>query len=86
MMRLLRVVLKVSHIISDAEWAKEMRRLLRSSVRSFPALCNVGGLLCLLYFVYSIVGVSMFFNVKYQGYINSHAHFQAIHLYRHASM
>jgi hypothetical protein len=77
MLRVTRVVLRVIRFIKFVRRLKNMQRLLETVIFALPSLANVGALLFLLGTVYSILGKSLFANVKHQTYITDHANFRS---------
>lgn len=49
------------------KWAKGIRQLIFALIISLPALVNIGALLTLILFIYSIIGMSSFGNLKITG-------------------
>ncbi len=45
---------------------------------SLPALVNIGSLILLIIFIYSVLGVYLFALIKLNGELNDHANFQSI--------
>ena len=60
-------VFRVARILRIIQMAKGIRRLLYTLVCSLPALMNIGTLLMLIIYIYSVVGVAMFGTVQRQG-------------------
>lgn len=60
-------VFRVARILRIIQMAKGIRRLLYTLVCSLPALMNIGTLLLLIIYIYSVVGVAMFGTVQRQG-------------------
>lgn len=60
-------VFRVARILRIIQMAKGIRRLLYTLVCSLPALMNIGTLLMLIIYIYSVVGVAMFGFVQQQG-------------------
>ena len=54
---------------------KSLNVLFFTFVGAVPQLTNVGGLLFLFLFLYSVLGVSLFGAVKQHGALNEHANF-----------
>ena len=54
---------------------KNLVVLFYTFVGAIPQLTNVGGLLFLFLFLYSVLGVSLFGTVKHQAALNRHANF-----------
>ena len=77
-LRVVRVLMKLMRVIRTAPWAADLRRILFAIVPALPSLCNIGVLLGLLYFVYAALGMSFFYNVRYQESINELANFRSI--------
>ena len=63
LLRVARVV-KIGRILRLIKGAKGIRTLLFSLVMAFPALVNIGLLLFLVMFIFSVFGMSLFRNVK----------------------
>jgi len=75
--RVVRVV-KVGRVLRLVEGARGIRTLLFALVISLPALLNIGLLLFLVIFIYSIFGMNLFMYVKYDGSINELFNFENI--------
>lgn len=60
-------VFRVARILRIIQMAKGIRRLLYTLICSLPALMNIGTLLLLIIYIYSVVGVAMFGTVQIQG-------------------
>lgn len=75
LLRTLRVF-RVARLLRFLENAKGIRRLVFSLVISVPALFNIGALLFLFIFIYSIVGMSFFGYVKKSGGLNDVVNFE----------
>ncbi|CAG9133928.1 unnamed protein product [Plutella xylostella] len=75
---LLRVVrvFRIGRILRLIKAAKGIRKLLFALVVSLPALFNIGALLALITFIYAIIGMSIFGNVKEQGALDDIVNFQ----------
>ena len=56
--------------------SRGVKRLLATIIISAPSLGNVGLLLLLLMYIYSILGVELFANVAHGEFINSDANFE----------
>jgi hypothetical protein len=65
-MRVLRLVKK----------AKSLKAIFQTFIVTIPSLANVGSLLILLLYLYSVLGISLFATVKLQNAITVHANFQ----------
>ena len=66
LIRALRVV-RILRILRLLKGAKELRDLIITMILSFPSLVNVGSLLALLLFIYSVLGVNLFTFVAQDG-------------------
>lgn len=66
---------RIFRVLRLIKRAKSLRIMFTTLVVTLPALVNVGGLLLLLIFLYSILGVSLFAEVKMQAPLHSHANF-----------
>uniref|UniRef100_A0A1I8HN50 Sodium channel protein n=1 Tax=Macrostomum lignano TaxID=282301 RepID=A0A1I8HN50_9PLAT len=75
---LLRVVriFRIGRVLRLIKAAKGIRQLLFALVISLPALFNIGALLALIVFIYSIVGMSLWGNVIHNGAINDLVNFE----------
>ena len=75
---LLRVIriFRVARLLRLLEFAKGVRQLLVALVISLPALLNIGTLLFLVIFIFAIIGMSTFGNIKQQGSIDENVNFQ----------
>ena len=71
LLRILRVlrILRILRVLKS-KGAKQLRTLIMTLIFSFPALWNVGRMLALLIFIYSVLGVQLFTFVVYQDEIN----------------
>jgi large-conductance mechanosensitive channel len=68
--------LRIFRLVRLVRSAKGIRRQLQILMLSWPSLFNVGGLLFLVFCIYSVLGVQFFFNVKHRMWLNSHANFE----------
>ena len=59
LLRVLRI-LRILRILRLLKGAKDLRDLIVTMVLSFPSLLNVGSLLALILFIFSVLGVTMF--------------------------
>lgn len=69
-------VFRVARILRIIQMAKGIRRLLYTLICSLPALINIGTLLLLLVYIYSVVGVAMFGYVRRNGILNDQVNFE----------
>ena len=75
LLRVLRLV-RITRILRLVKQAKGIRTLLFALVISLPALVNIGILLFLIIFVFSIVGMSQFAHVKLDGKLDDVVNFK----------
>jgi hypothetical protein len=68
---------RISRIFKIIKKYKNLRILFYTFIGAIPQLTNVGGLLFLFLFLYSVLGVFMFAEVKLQDSLNIHANFQS---------
>ena len=68
--------LRIGRVFRFLKKNKNMKIIFQTFIESFPQLSNVGSLLFLFLFIYSILGVFMFGGVKLQLGLNAHANFQ----------
>ena len=69
-------VFRVVRLLRLIPKASGLRTLFQTLAFSFPALFNVGGVLSLFFFIYAVVGVQLFGNVKRGIHLNRHANFE----------
>eukprot|EP00004_Rigifila_ramosa_P019174 TRINITY_DN4846_c0_g1_i3.p1 TRINITY_DN4846_c0_g1~~TRINITY_DN4846_c0_g1_i3.p1 ORF type:complete len:1566 (-),score=403.70 TRINITY_DN4846_c0_g1_i3:850-5007(-) len=72
---LLRAV-RIGRLLKLMHFMKGMWSLFKTILVSLPSLMNVGSLLLLLFFIYAVLGVSLFGSVVFQENINSNANFR----------
>ena len=65
-------VVRVLRILRLLKGAKDLRDLIMTMIFSFPSLINVCGVLGLVTFIYSVVGVDLFTFVVRQDNINDY--------------
>ncbi|KAG2498044.1 hypothetical protein HYH03_003805 [Edaphochlamys debaryana] len=70
-------VLRVVRVLRLIRGAKGIRKLLRTLLYSLPALANVGGVMLLFFFIFAVIGVSLFAGIKYGEALDSHANFDS---------
>ena len=74
LLRVLRVF-RILRILRLLKGAKELRNLIVTLIESFPALVNVCGVLALITFMYSVLGVDLFTFVVHQDTIDDDRNF-----------
>lgn len=66
---------RVVRIFRIIKKAKVLRIIIDTFIVSLPSLLNVGGLLFLIIFIYAVLGVQLFADIKLQEDLNHHANF-----------
>lgn len=72
-------VLRVMRVFRMINVFKRIKRLLLAINTSVPSLINVGALLFLLYFVYSVAGMSLFGKLNRGEFVNDYANFETFY-------
>ena len=67
---------RISRIFKIIRRYKSLRVLFNTFIDALPQLTNVGGLLFLFLFLYSVLGVTLFAKVKLSGELDIHANFK----------
>lgn len=67
---------RISRILRLVKRAKSLNIIFETFIVTIPALVNVGGLLLLFLYLYSVLGVSLFAEIKLQSELNENANFQ----------
>ena len=76
-LRVLRVF-RILRILRLLKGAKDVRDLIVTAILSFPSLINVGSLLSLVVFIYSVLGVQAFTFLAHQENINDDRNFDTV--------
>jgi hypothetical protein len=69
--------LRISRVLKFVSKAKQIKVIIDTFTYTLPALTNIGGLLVLFLYIFAILGVFLFAEVKLQGYLEVHANFQS---------
>jgi hypothetical protein len=69
--------LRMIRIFKLIKQAKGMRVIFDTLIITVPAITNIGGLLLLLLFMFSILGIFLFSEIKLQSNLDDHANFQS---------
>ena len=77
LLRVLRVF-RILRILRLLKGAKELRNLIVTMILSFPSLLNVGSMLCLVTFIYAVLGVNLFTFVAHQDNLNDQRNFDTL--------
>ncbi|CEM21952.1 unnamed protein product [Vitrella brassicaformis CCMP3155] len=70
-------VFRIARLFRLIRFAKGLDRLFQAFILSIPKLINVGLLLFLLLYIFSMLGISLFAKVGYNGDLNDHANFRS---------
>jgi hypothetical protein len=73
MMRMLRV----ARIFRIMRQRKGLMRLIRTLFLALPSLANVGAVLALIFFIYSIVGMNVLSSIRHGEFLNEDANFES---------
>lgn len=68
---------RVGRVFRLIKSAPTLRQLFNTLLITLPSLVNIGALLFLMYFIYSIMGMQLFAKVKYGSYLSAQANFQS---------
>ncbi|EGR32725.1 hypothetical protein IMG5_072530 [Ichthyophthirius multifiliis] len=68
-------VLRVTRLLKLVKSMQGLQKIIDCMVFAFPSLMNVGALLLLVFFIYSVLGVFLFKDVKQGNIINSYNNF-----------
>jgi hypothetical protein len=66
---------RIARIFRLVKRAKRLKLIFDTFIASLPALANVGGLLMLFLYIYSILGVFLFAEIQLQTTLDVHANF-----------
>jgi hypothetical protein len=77
LLRVLRVF-RILRLVRLLKHAKELRNLIMTMVLSFPSLLNVGSLLCLVIYIYAVIGIHLFAFLLRQDAINKDRNFESL--------
>ena len=67
---------RITRVIRLVKRARRLKVIFETFIVTIPALANVGGLLLLFLYIYAILGVFLFADVKLQTNLSVHANFQ----------
>ena len=69
--------LRMSRIFKFVQKSKQIKVIFETLIVTIPAITNIGGLLLLLLYMFSVLGVFLFAEVQLQDYLDHHANFQS---------
>ena len=55
-----------------------MKNIFNTFITTLPSMVNIGGLMILIIFIYSVIGVSLFATVRMQAPMNDHLNFRNV--------
>ena len=67
---------RIARVLKLIKRAKNLQKILQTIVIAIPELINVGALLLLFIFLFSVLGVYLFAEIKLQDNLDRHANFQ----------
>ena len=67
---------RIARVLKLIKSAKNLQQIFKTFMLAIPELMNVGALLILFLFLFSVLGVSLFAEVKLQEVMNRHANFE----------
>lgn len=67
---------RIARLFRLVRFAKGLNRLFTAFVLSIPKLLNVAGIMCLLLFLFAVLGVQTFGRVKFTGNLGPHGNFR----------
>jgi len=71
---------RVGRIFRLVQRAKKIKFYFSTLIQTLPSLANIGGLLFLLFFIYAVMGVQLFADVRLGDSLNAQANFQSFGL------
>jgi hypothetical protein len=69
--------LRMSRIFKFVQKSKQIKVIFETLVVTIPAITNIGALLLLLLYMFSVLGVFLFAEVQLQDNLDDHANFQS---------
>ena len=66
---------RIGRVFRIVKRFKDLKVIFNTLIVTIPSLASVGGLLMLLFFLYSIMGTFLFSTVKLNGSLDIHANF-----------
>jgi hypothetical protein len=70
--------LRISRVLKLFRNMKTMQLIVTTFFHTLPALCNIGSLMFLFIFIYSIIGVNLFATVKMNDPMTEYLNFQTV--------
>jgi len=69
--------LRITRILKYTKQSRQIKVIFETLYVTIPALTNIGGLLLLFLYIYSVLGVFLFSEVQLQDSLDIHANFQS---------
>ena len=69
-------IFRIGRIVRLARSAKSLNVIVSTFILTLPQLLNIGSLLLLFIYIYTILGIQLYAKVKLQGALNNHTNFQ----------
>lgn len=69
---------RIFRVVRLVKRAKSLRIMFSTIVYTLPAMANIGALLALTVYIYSILGVTLFAEVKFNGALDKYANFKTL--------
>ena len=66
---------RIARVLKIIRKAKGLQKIFQTFINAIPELANVGMLLGLVLYIFSVLGVTIFADVKLQNSLNRHANF-----------
>jgi Ion transport protein len=69
--------MRISRVFKYIKEAKQIKIIFETVIVTIPALTNIGGLLLLFLYIFSVLGIFLFSGLKLQNNLDEHANFQS---------
>jgi hypothetical protein len=73
-------IIRVVRLVKMIKTSKSLRGLIKTLYMSLPNIINVGLLLCLIFFTFSVAGMTLFGDMEEGEFINAEANFKTFFL------
>jgi hypothetical protein len=68
-------IFRIARVIRIVKSAKSLRVIFSTFILTLPSIANIGSLLLLFVYIYTILGVQLYAKVSVSGALNAHANF-----------
>lgn len=68
---------RIARLLRLINGAKSINQLFNTLYLTLPGLINIGALLCLLFYIFAVMGVQLFAKIQYGGELNEYANFRS---------